>query len=377
MNSSAKTNPARNSGVEFLRFVFCLIIVNYHFYSHFLKRLDFPNFFARGYMGDEFFFMISGFFLARAALQTGEKPALWNLGQLSRRIKKIAIPYYITWVFCFFGVRFTRALTGGVNKSILIDAANSIYELLFLEMFGFEKGLYSNDVSWFFSALLIVTFILGFLVARFNKSFVLYGAPLIALFSYGILSLNFDLLHNPYVLIPNTFFLKGFVRALAAVCVGICLNGIVDSKAFSGFAQTGKVGILRLVRAADLLLWALILAYMLYPFRTNTGEFPVQYDYLIVILMGAALIPVLGSLFSPAQPVRFSSAACALGKYAFYAYFGQAIFYSVDDLVYAAEIGIFPKALILNLSVILLSVLLYAADRGIKKVLGRKQVLYS
>ena len=104
---------------------------------------------------------------------------------------------------------------------------------------------------------------------------------------------------------------------------------------------------------------------------------PVPTPILIVILMGAALIPVLGSLFSPAQPGRFSSAACTLGKYAFYAYFGQAVFYSVDDLVYAAEIGIFPKALILNLSVILLSVLLYAADRGIKKVLGRKQVLYS
>ena len=375
MNSSAKNSPSRNCATEFLRFVFCFIIINYHFYSHFLKRLDFPNFFARGYMGDEFFFMISGFYLARAAIQTEEKPALWNVGQLKRRIKKIALPYYLTWVFCFFGVRLTRSLTGGTNRSIIIDAANSIYELLFLEMFGFEKGLYSNDVAWFFSALLIVTFLLGFLAARYKKGFALYGAPLIALFSYGILSLHYDLLHNPYLLIPNTFVLKGLVRALAAVCVGVCLNGLVDSEGFSGFIHAGREDVLRLIRAADLLLWALILAYMFYPFRTNSGQFPLQYDYLIVILMGAALIPVLGGLFSPAQPGRFSSAACLLGKYAFYAYFGQAIFYSVDDLVYAAKIGIFPKALILNLSVILLSVLLYAADCGLKKALGRKKRL--
>lgn len=34
---------SRNSIIEVLRFVFCLFIINYHFFSHYLINIKFPN----------------------------------------------------------------------------------------------------------------------------------------------------------------------------------------------------------------------------------------------------------------------------------------------------------------------------------------------
>ena len=150
----------RNACVDYLRFLFCFLIINYHFFSHFLRNIDFPNFFIRGYMGDEFFFIVAGFYLSRSAIHSEEAPAKWGIDQTIKRIKKIAIPYYLTWIVCFIGRHVTSQLLGEKRK-VLFDLLNSVYELLFLEMFGFKKGYYSNDVGWFFSALVIVAFIVG------------------------------------------------------------------------------------------------------------------------------------------------------------------------------------------------------------------------
>ncbi len=59
-----KNDTERNYIIDFLRFVFCFLIINYHFFSHCLRYENFPYYFIRGYMGDEFFFMVCGFYLS-------------------------------------------------------------------------------------------------------------------------------------------------------------------------------------------------------------------------------------------------------------------------------------------------------------------------
>lgn len=254
-------NKTRNAYVDIFRFVFCFLIINYHLFSHFLIDIDFSNYFTRSYLGDEFFFIISGFYLSRAAQQSEGNPFSWGIKQSVKRIKKIAIPYYITWFLCFWGVRLTQAYNGGVNRSIIEDAANSIYELLFLEMFGFKSGLYSNDVAWFFSALLIVTFILSPWVAKYKRRFSMYFAPLIVFFSYGILSLNYDWLYAPYYLIGNSYIMKGLVRALAAVCIGVMLDGILASDGYSSQIKVLQDRWKRIICIIDVIVWLIIFTY--------------------------------------------------------------------------------------------------------------------
>ena len=364
VNLTEKTD--RNYWIEFLRFLFCFLIINYHFYSHFLRNLDFPNYFIRSYMGDEFFFIITGFYLSKSAIFATKDSIEWNIKQIIKRIKKIAIPYYTTWIFCFLGIRFTRYFFGKTNRSIFLDVANSSYELLFLKMCGLKKGLFSNDVAWFFSALLIVCFVLGPLIAKYKNRFSLYFAPLIAIFAYGALSLNYDYLHSPFQVVPNTFVLKGLIRALAAICIGSFLNGIVESNVLNYCYEKSKPLFRRIICLMDLMAWSIIVFYMVYPFKSNTDKLSIQYDYIIVILMAIALLPILCNIWRINGNSSLALTASKLGKYAFFAFFGQAILYSVDKILYAMNMGVLYKALILNLSVAVVSIILWVFTHRIK-----------
>ena len=355
-NTLTKTN--RNCSIDILRFVFCLYIVNYHFFSHCLRNIDFPNFFCRGYMGDEFFFMVTGFYFAKVALSAKESPVQWNFNQLIKRIRKIAVPYYSTWLVCFLITEVKVVWMHLENRSFLNDLVNSIYELLFLEMAGFKKGLYVNDVSWFFSATILSLFLIGPFIAKFKEKFILYFAPVISIFSYGILCLNFDYLHNPYLLIPNCFILKGLIRAIAAICAGCFLFSFTTNEnlkeIIGSFISKRKV----LIRVLDVIAWVAILTYMTLPFKSNAEELAVQYDFILVILMFFAMIPVVFNVFEPAFGDKAASIADKAGKYAFYAYFGQAVFYAVDGFFYSLSISVFFKGLIINIAVPVTSILL-------------------
>lgn len=234
-------------------------------------------------MGDEFFFIISGFFLAQAACRTDESPVKWNTQNFIKRLEKIAIPYYLSWLACFIGRRITNHLLGRPVGFLPLDIANSIYELLFLEMLGFKKGLYSNDVAWFFSALLIVSFMIGPWIVKYKQSFCLYCAPLVIVFSYGILSLYFDYLYYPGKLIGNSFVQKGIVRAMAAVCIGSFLYGLLSIKPFKLFIKE-KCNIF-IITITDIVLWLILFCYMIYPFYILTILYSINFEQTVVILV--------------------------------------------------------------------------------------------
>ena len=367
------TKQNRNCSIDILRFIFCFYIVNYHFYSHFLKYYDSLNFFCRGYMGDEFFFMVTGFYFAKAGLSAKESPIQWNFNQLIKRIKKIAIPYYSIWLVCFILTELKVVLINIEGRTFLNDLVNSVYELLFLDMAGFRKGLYVNDVAWFFSGTIISLFILGPFIAKFKEKFLLYVVPIISIFSYGLLCINFDYLHSPHAFIPNCFIHKGLVRAVAAICAGCFLfeltNNEIFKKSISSFISKCKA----IICILDVYAWVVIFIYMTLPFESNVEELAVQYDYLIVILMFFAMIPVVFNAFEPAYGNKAAVIADKAAKYSFYAYFGQAVFYVVDIFVYSLDISILAKALTINLAVPAISILLMFYSKLINKVALKKR----
>lgn len=365
-DNETKAIMDRNCSIDILRLLFCFLIVNYHFFSYYLINIDFPNYFTRSYLGDEYFFIVSGFYLSKAAQKCEDSPFSWNVNQIIRRFKKVAIPYYLTWIVCFLGMRISHNIIGEVNKPIFQDVANSIYELLFLEMFGFNKGLYCNAVGWFFSALLIVLFLIGPWVAKYKKGFSMYFAPIIVFFSYGVLSLNFDWLYNPNKLIGNSFIMKGTLRALAGVCMGVFLHGVIQSGRFYSFKKSlsdkAKMGI----SVIDAILWFVIVAYMIYPFASRSADTEIQYDYIVVFLMAIALVPVLGKIKNSVYSARYKLITSKIGEFAFYAYFGQAIFYSFDKAAYLYQASVLIKSIVLNCAVVIFSIVLMFLSKGIK-----------
>ena len=368
-----KKNSHKNYAVELLRFVFFLLIVNYHFSSHYLYYDESINLFCRGYISDEYFFMITGYFLAQAALKTDWNPLVFSFLNVCKRIKKIAIPYYFSWLFCFIGKNYANVMLGFEENNVFDNLMNSFYELFFLKMLGFKKGFYSNSLGWFFSALLIVSLLLAPLIVKFKKPFLLYVAPVIAFVAYGILSLDYDYLHTPTKLIQNTFIMRGLVRAFAAISLGCFLYGFVNSEMFKKWLSSFSKKRLFMLKIGDAVLWGLIVTYCVYPHNSIYDELITQYDYLCVFAMSIAMIPVLANVFV-VKDETLSKVIRLLGKFAFYGYFGQAIFYTVDQLVYQLPIVLLYKLLILLGSVAVFTFMLWGIDYLIRKIKERKSL---
>ena len=358
----------RINSIEFLRFVFCLVVVNYHFYSHYLVKGVHRHFFCRGYIVDEFFFAVSGFFIAKKATNTKtENIGGFTANYLIRRIKKIALPYYICWFGSFIGIHLMKYWNstgliklGGkyeISDSVFINLLNSIYELTFLDMFGFKKGMYSNQVAWYFSALVICILILTPFMIRYKNAFCLVAAPLISFSAYAFLSLKYDYLFSPHTVIDGLYIYKGMIRAVAGICGGAFLFGLVNMKPREYLIN--KV----MERVIVLLLWIGILLYSLFPFESNYTETAIQYDYIVAILIIIALGITfhLDSMKNEGRLTKnktFTRITDYMGSLSVYVFFAQSILYSFDKFIFILDISTLKKLLLFNLTAILLAIVL-------------------
>ena len=354
----------KHYSIQLLRFVFCIIIINYHFFSLFLRYNDvLPNYFCRGYLADEFFFMVSGFFMAQAAMKDEADRAEWTGGYILMRIRKIAIPYYLTWVLCFMGCRIADRIAGEPLE-LVSNLLNSVYELLFLEMFGFVKGEYSNSVAWFFSGMIISIAIIGPLLKKHREKYCLCIAPVVALLMLGMLSIHFDYLYYPHKVLPELPILKGMVRALAEVNLGVFIYGIFLRSANYRLSAR-NLGILK---AGAVALWLCIIAYMAYPFRSNSDEVSVQYDYIFTVLIMIALATTfIASSRSPAPAPALARIEAALGTCSFYIFFGQPIPYTVYKWYFALPIRARTKLVLLHLMVWAFSGIIFLLHRALQR----------
>ena len=139
----------RNGNIEILRFIFCMLIILVHFPQE--VRYSFGS---SGYLGVEFFFMISGLFLGRKLKKDKElhqkEPISDTLTSSWKyflsRIKSI-YPFYFAAVgfFCILNIilKHTKLL-----NSILYF----ISDLLFLQIFRFPSISYTGTV-WVFGSI--------------------------------------------------------------------------------------------------------------------------------------------------------------------------------------------------------------------------------
>lgn len=94
----------RNGKIELLRFIFCIFILFYHIGLPIYGRSDTPiigdhiTFFSKGYLGVEFFFLVTGFLMARSAHKTN-RTSNNSVGTDSLRFMKKKIwsifPYHL------------------------------------------------------------------------------------------------------------------------------------------------------------------------------------------------------------------------------------------------------------------------------------------
>ena len=275
-------NKERNGNIELLRFVFCVMMVLYHAW-----------YVRRGYIGVEFFFMVTGYFLAekicRLNAREASRPSVENTMKeatrdVTKRYRSI-FPYFFVATILGFIVRAYAQKWD--NAAILLGVQLIPADFLYLQNLGLSTTS-ATGVLWYLSAMTFAVWTLYPLLRR-HYNVIVQAAPMGSLLILGVILQNCGSLDAPCTFLfgwVNT----GILRAFAGILGGVTINNIASKlrKINAGEKASAAMTIVELAGYVWVLyhIWAM-------------NETRVALDGIVVLALGVALtITVSGkSLF--------------------------------------------------------------------------------
>lgn len=160
-----------------LKIFFCFAVVMWHYYANF-AHLDvnnaynlIPNIvYRRGYLGVEFFFMVSGFFIAHNYKEHLNEKKISAVFFVKKRFISLYPMYFVA---CSLGMILAicdRTFTNGVVTGREVNIYNSICSFTMTANGWAETGVtvYGGSM-WFIGILMICYIIYGFIASIFTK----------------------------------------------------------------------------------------------------------------------------------------------------------------------------------------------------------------
>lgn len=217
MNMISSKN--RNSLIELYRVIFALTVVSHHAQyldarwtdgtAHFVPLLG-------GNTAVEFFFILSGFFISKAAYQEKDNMDMKKLctAAWKQDLKKLTAVYplfFLSYIVAFC----TRQLVYRENLfTVIHNFLGSISELALVRWLGFAFLPYEYiGPMWYFSVLLVVVLTLYPIMARLREVFTIWIAPLLILVIYGHSFITTGM-------VDATYALEAYLRGVAGVSLG-------------------------------------------------------------------------------------------------------------------------------------------------------------
>lgn len=224
-----KRPSVRNGKIEFLRFLFCIIILLFHGQKYLIGETPLPKdirlvFFRHGAIGVEFFFLVSGYLMAKTIYKT--RTADRENGMTEQTLSKNALMFikkkYISilpqHLAAFVIVFIAYVISNGFTvKEWILKAINSLPNLFLIEMSGLSFTN-PNHIEWYISSMLIAMAILYPFCYKYYYTFTRYAAPLISLLIVGYLIYETKYLSG--VTVWMGFSYKGMLRAVAEIALG-------------------------------------------------------------------------------------------------------------------------------------------------------------
>lgn len=215
--------------------MFSLIIVGFH-------ARNFANneepILKGGYIGVEFFFIVSGLLMANSAEKRRETNDTLSLGKdtylfMKKKILGLMPNIYIAWIIAFF----VEHIGNFSVKPMLKELFYSISELLFITESGFLN--YSVGAGfWYISAMLIAMFILYPLMRKYKDIFFYIIAPLLCIFLLGYSFQTWNSFSGPRTWLG--YCNKGVIRALLGILIGcICykIGSVLKNRQYTSLTR--------------------------------------------------------------------------------------------------------------------------------------------
>ena len=264
----------RNGLIDFYRFIFSLVIVFHHaMWLDGVVDISTQVVFLGGYSAVEFFFIVSGLFLAKKAYSCQESNEVgkrtWH--EIINRIKTLYPAFLVAFIISF-GLK--HHFSGG---NIFEMLTSSIGELMLLlgAGFNFGNGIYIGPI-WYLSDLLIVILMLFPIMIKFKRFFSSIIAPLIVILGYGYLAMTTNQLTDTINQVG--IICGGILRG----CCGVALGNIIyylTLRRKIKFTKIGKI-LLRLLEVSGLF-------SVLYCMNRYNGDY---YDYIEVVLFAILVL---------------------------------------------------------------------------------------
>ena len=194
----------RNGTIDFLRAVFCIIILLFHIsldlYGKEWGAEEWKGLFRYGALGVEFFFITSGFFMAASVDQMPERredtiAQTWEF--LQKKIKGI-LPYHLIFNLVMWGITVLRGYS-------LQECIQRISSFFFLPVVGFNNGEWMLGVEWYIGYMLFVMLLIFPLLYRYFSIVTEYLAPVGAVCLYGYISVTYHRVMNSSFRMTESF----------------------------------------------------------------------------------------------------------------------------------------------------------------------------
>ena len=298
-------NYRRNGKIELMRFVFCLTVLFRHINHDLWKTKKILigkfTFFKYGYMGVEFFFLVSGYLMASTISRKIEKERLdsteksTDLGIetiqfLGHKIKGI-LPYHI--ISCVLMIAICLLKNPGAYLRTLFNALPS---LLFLQRLGLGDGQVLN-VEWYIGSMLLAMLLLYPICRRYYSVFSRVAAPIISLLLIGYLIHETGGMGGSGVWLGWTY--KCNIRAVAEICLGIVCYELCNQISSIKFTFPARV-MFSLVECAC---YAMPILYMCSPLNQ-------KYESYVVALLAIAITLSFGRIGVLGERGVFQNRVC-------------------------------------------------------------------
>ena len=314
------TTSKKNGRVELLRFVFALGILFFHIHKRFIEEGEVLelgnsglNFFARGYIGVEFFFLVSGYLLAASAFFKQDDESLPIGSETALMMKKKfwnIFPYHLfaTMLTIIVNAYFLEK-TALARFQYVVDSWASIF---FLQVFGFDST-WVNKLTWYLDVWLMVTFLFYYFLRKHYDVFVKIVCPMLALFILGYMAHEYDGIAG--IDGWTGMFYKCFLRGLSEMALGCTTYSLTRRINQYQFTKAGK----RLLAFVEVICYILVFIY-------SCTEMDVKYSFPVIFVMWIAVILTFSNI-NPVHEVFDNPIFGKLGKASLLIYLNQ--FYSI------------------------------------------------
>ncbi len=230
-----KKKSKRNYYIDFLKFIFSVIIVCYHSWM-FTGNFG-SGYFNRGYFAVDFYFIVTGFLFIKsleklAVKKNKEAVGLLDIKFVFNKVKDL-LP---TILFVFLVGYFMTFEKASFNHDVMFSDS-VITELFFLGFLG--KGMRVNLSCWYISVMILVLFVLFPLAYKYKKNYNYYIAPLIIISCLGLV--NYFKLTITDPLVSNYIFINGIYKGFIFINLGVIAYEVCNYLKQKQISKKGRI----------------------------------------------------------------------------------------------------------------------------------------